>query len=97
VAQSFRDIPLTLTAPYSGVCTTLSLDLGTVFLEQLGVQLELAPVTLDLETAPRANRALGNLLCAVANLSETAPAGTQSGLLNELLPVVNRALASSQR
>jgi hypothetical protein len=97
VAQSFREIPLTLTTPYGGVCTALYLDLGTVFLDQLGVQLDLAQATLDLETMPRANRPLGNLLCAVANLIESSPAGSQAGLLNELLPVVNRALISSQR
>jgi hypothetical protein len=97
VMQSFREIPLTLTDPDSGACDTLSVDLSTIFLDQLGVQLDLAPATVDLGTLPRANRPLGNLLCAVASIVEVSPGGSQAALLNELLPVVNRALSSGAR
>jgi len=97
VAQSFREIPLTLTDPDGGVCDLLTVNLGTVFLDQLGVQLDLAPASLDLSTLPRANRPLGNLLCAVGNLLDVTPNGSRTGLLNELLPVVNRALTTAQR
>lgn len=97
VTQSFREIPLTLVDPDAGACDLLTVDLGAVFLDQTGVQLDLAPTTLDLATLPRANRPLGNLLCAVASLVEASPSSGQAALLNELLPVVNRALASGQR
>lgn len=97
VMQSFREIPLTLTDPDGGACDTLSVDLDPVFVDQPGAQLDLAPATLDLGTLPRANRPVGNLLCAVANLIEASPAGSQAALLNELLPVVNRALVGTAR
>ena len=97
VMQSFREIPLTLADPDGGACDALTVDLGTIFLDQTGVQLDPAPTTLDMATLPRTNRPLGNLFCAVANLVQTSPDGTQAALLNELLPVVNRALSSSQR
>lgn len=97
VMQSFREIPLTIADPDGAACDTLSIDLGTVFLDQTGVQLDPAPTTLDLSTVPRANRPLGNLLCAVASLVEVSPGGSQAALLNELLPVVNRALSGTPR
>lgn len=97
VMQSFREIPLTIVDSDGGACDALSIDLSTIFLDQTGVQLDLAPTTLDLATLPRANRPLGNLLCAVSSLVEVSPGGSQAALLNELLPVVNRALSSSQR
>jgi hypothetical protein len=93
VMQTFREIPLTLLDPDGGACDALNVDLSTIFLDQTGVQLDLAPTTLDLATLPRANRPLGNLLCAVASLAEPSPGGSQAALLNELLPVVNRALS----
>ena len=97
VMQSFREIPLTIADPDGAACDTLSIDLGTVFLDQTGVQLDPAPTTLDLSTVPRVNRPLGNLLCAVASLVEVSPGGSQAALLNELLPVVNRALSGTPR
>jgi len=97
VMQSFREIPLTIADPNGGACDTLSVDLGTIFLDQTGVQLDLTAATLDVASLPRANRPLGNLLCTVASLVEAAPGGGQTATLNELLPVVNRVLASSQR
>ena len=95
VSQAFRDIPLTLLDPDMGVCDVLHLDLGPVFLDQLGVQLDLAPATVDIQTLPRTSRPLGNMLCAVASLLEGAPSAGQAATLNELLPVVNRTLTNA--
>jgi hypothetical protein len=75
----------------------LNVDLGTIFLDQTGVQLDPSPTALDIQFLPRASRPLGNLLCTVASIVEVTPSGGQVGLLNELLPVVNRALANGQR
>ena len=97
VSQSFREIPLTLADPDMGACDYLQLDLGVVFVDQLGVQLDLAPATIDLAALPRANRPLGGLLCTVASLLDLGPGSTQAAMLNELLPVVNRALSTASR
>jgi hypothetical protein len=97
VSQSFREIPLTIVDPDMGACDYLHLDLGVVFVDQLGVQLDLAPAMIDLATLPRANRPLGGLLCTVASLLDLGPGSTQAAMLNELLPVVNRALTTAAR
>jgi hypothetical protein len=95
INQSFREVPLTLTDPDMGACDTLQVDLGSIFVDQLGVQLDLAPALIDLATLPRANRPLGGLFCTVASLLDLGPGSTQGATLNELLPVVNRALSTT--
>lgn len=97
VSQSFRDIPLTLADPDLGACDTLNLDLGVVFVDQLGVQLDLTPAVIDIATLPRPNRPLGGLLCTVASLVDLGPSSNQAATLNELLPIVNRALSTTAR
>ena len=97
VSQSFREIPLTLVDPDLGACDVLQFDVGAIFVDQLGVQLDLAPATLDLASLPRASRPLGGLHCTVASLLDLGPGSTQAALLNELLPTVNRALSNSTR
>ncbi|MGE3269363.1 MAG: hypothetical protein AB7P40_11485 [Chloroflexota bacterium] len=97
VTQAFRDVPLTVMDPNMGVCDVLHLDLGPVFVDQAGVLLDLAPASLDMATLPRANRPVGNMLCAVSSLLEGAPSTGQTATLNELLPVINRALGTPPR
>lgn len=97
VNQSFREIPLSLSDPDMGACDLLHVDLGVVFVDQLGVQLDLAPTIIDLATLPRANRPLGGLLCTVASLLDLGPSSAQAAMLNELLPIVNRALSTASR
>ena len=97
INQIFREIPMTLTDPDMGACDTLSLDLGVVFVDQLGVQLDLAPATIDLSAMPKANRPLGGLLCTVASLLDLGPSSTQATTLNEVLPIINRALTTAVR
>jgi len=97
IGQGFRDIPVTIVDPDMGTCDYLHVDLGTIFLDQLGVQLDLAPAMIDLQALPRANRPVGNLLCTVASLMEVTPGTRQAATLNELLPVVNRTLATAAR
>ena len=97
INQIFREIPLTLTDPDLGACDSLILDLGVVFVDQLGVQLDLAPATIDLSSMPKANRPLGGLLCTVASLLDLGPSSAQAATVNELLPIVNRALTTAVR
>lgn len=82
----------TFTAPIqdltaSGSCTILTLDLGPLDLDLLGLVVNLSPISLDVTAVPGAGNLLGNLLCAVAGLLD-GPGGALNGvvaLLNRLL------------
>lgn len=68
-------------------CSILTLDLGPLNLDLLGLVVDLAPVSLDVTAVPGAGNLLGNLLCAVAGLLD-GPGGALNGvaaLLNRLL------------
>lgn len=81
----------TFTAPVQDLATTngcsiLTLDLGAIHLDLLGLVVDLAPVNLDVTAVPGAGNLLGNLLCAVAGLLDTnGPLTGISALLNRLL------------
>lgn len=81
----------TFTAPVnsvatSGGCTILTLDLGPLHLDLLGLVVDLAPVNLDVTAVPGAGNLLGNLLCAVAGLLDrSGPLTGITALLNRLL------------
>jgi len=53
-----------------GTCTTLVLDLEPIFLERLGQEVTLVPITLDMHTVRQDQRLLGTTLCALARLQE---------------------------
>ena len=81
----------TFTAPVQNLATTngcsiLTLDLGAIHLDLLGLVVDLAPVNLDVTAVPGAGNLLGNLLCAVAGLLDNnGPLTGISALLNRLL------------
>lgn len=67
-------------------CSILTLDLGPLHLDLLGLVIDLAPVNLDVTAVPGAGNLLGNLLCAVAGLLDrNGPLTGISALLNRLL------------
>lgn len=77
--------PITSLIP-SGSCTILTLDLGPLNLNLLGLVVDLAPVMLDVTAVPGAGNLLGNLLCAVTHLLDgNGPLAGLSALLNRLL------------
>jgi hypothetical protein len=83
VSQTFST-PLTATP--SGGCTILTLNLGAIHLNVLGLVVDLAPVNLDVTAVPGAGNLLGNLLCAVTHLLDNGgPLQGISALLNRLL------------
>jgi hypothetical protein len=92
VNQSFKDVPLALTAPATGACNILNLDLGPLNLDLLGLVVDLSPVTLDVTAVPGPGKLLGNLLCAVAGLLDQGATGSLNGILNDLLGIINRLL-----
>lgn len=82
----------TFTAPVSSLantgagCQVLTLDLGPLHLDLLGLVIDLAPVNLDITAVPGAGNLLGNLLCAVTHLLDNGgPVTGISALLNRLL------------
>lgn len=71
-------------------CDILLLDLGPIFLDVLGLQVDLSQVVLDIDAVSGSGNLLGNLLCAVTHLLDN-PLGNLSGLLN-LLDRINDLL-----
>ncbi|CAN5870783.1 hypothetical protein BH23ACT11_BH23ACT11_11980 [soil metagenome] len=68
-------------------CPILSLDVGAIFLDLLGLQVDLSPINLDVTAVPGAGNLLGNLLCAVTGLLDNPgnPFNAIANLLNQLL------------
>jgi hypothetical protein len=94
--QSVTGIPATLNegtaagVSTQAVCDILTLDVGAIHLDLLGLVLDLAPINLDLAAVSGSGNLLGNLLCAVAGLLD--PLGfldTLSGTLENLLGVLD--------
>lgn len=80
----------TFTAPLTALeaqgCDVLTLDLGPLHLDLLGLVVDLAPVNLDVTAVPGAGNLLGNLVCAVAGLLDRdGPVTGITALLNRLL------------
>lgn len=85
----------TFTAPVqaldaAGACQILTLDLGRLHLDLLGLVVDLAPVHLDVTAVPGNGKLLGNLLCAVAGLLDRT--GGTGGALNGITNLLNRLL-----
>ena len=51
-----------------GICDILFLDLGPIFLDILGLTVDLSQIILDVDAVPGEGNLLGNLLCAIVNL-----------------------------
>ena len=51
-----------------GECPILNLDIGAIFFDLLGLQLETSEINVDLTAVAGSGNLLGNLLCAVAGL-----------------------------
>lgn len=75
-------VPITPTA----ACNILSLNLGPLHLDLLGLVIDLNPVILNITAQPGPGQLLGNLLCSVAHLLDNGgPLTGISALLNQLL------------
>jgi hypothetical protein len=77
-------------AAVGAACDILSLDLGPLDLDVLGLVVELSEVNLDITAEPGPGNLLGNLLCAVAGLLDgPSPLGNA---INRLLGIINNLL-----
>ena len=76
-------IPL---ASVTGSCTILTLNLGPLDLNLLGLMVHLNQVVLNITAVPGAGNLLGNLLCSIAGLlNGSSPLAGLATLLNNLL------------
>jgi hypothetical protein len=92
--SAFSHIPATLTSsggPTQPTCPILTLDIGAIHLDLLGLVVDLAPVHLNITAQSGAGNLLGNLLCAVVNLLNGSGLATQ---IQSLLTQINALLAA---
>ena len=61
-----NDVAVPLQVGSAPACDILTLDVGAIFLDLLGLQVDVAPISIDVTAVPGAGNLLGNLLCAVA-------------------------------
>jgi hypothetical protein len=73
-----------------GKCDILFLDVGPIFLDVLGLQVDLSQIVLDIAAQSGAGNLLGNLLCAVTHLLDN-PFANIAAILN-LLDKINDLL-----
>jgi hypothetical protein len=81
-------IPL---ASVTGSCTILTLNLGPLDLNLLGLMVHLNQVVLNITAQPGPGNLLGNLLCSVANLLN---GGNLNNLLTQLTGLLNQILGA---
>jgi hypothetical protein len=83
--ESFGDAATTAQA--QAVCRILTLRLGPLDLNLLGLRVQLNRINLRVTAIPGPGNLLGNLLCAIAGLLDppTLAGGNLSGVLNSLL------------
>jgi hypothetical protein len=92
--ENFANAPATLKgtrAPTAAICDILTLDIGAIHLDLLGLVVDLAPVNLDITAVSGPGNLLGNLLCAVAGLLDANPRNISA--ITALLVQINALLA----
>lgn len=86
VTTTFTNLPVSLLSQGSGgACQILTLHIGAIDLNLLGLLVDLAPVDLNISAQPGPGNLLGNLLCAVTHLLDNNNLGTAlTNLLNQI-------------
>jgi hypothetical protein len=80
----------------TGTCEILTLTLGPLDLNLLGLRVQLNQVVLNITAEQGPGNLLGNLLCAVAGLLDppTTGGGGLSGLLQSIVALLNEILGA---
>jgi hypothetical protein len=76
----------------SATCSILDLTLGPLHLNLLGLVVDLNQVHLQITAQQGSGNLLGNLLCAVAGLLDNTGTGGLSGLLQQIVNLLNQIL-----
>jgi hypothetical protein len=85
VTTIVKNITIPLTVGQTS-CDILHLELGPLFLDLLGLQINLNQIVLDIDAQAGPGNLLGNLLCAVAGLLDD-PTGL-ARVLNSILSIL---------
>lgn len=73
----------------SGTCEILTLDLGPIHLDLLGLVVDTSAISVDITAVAGAGNLLGNLLCAVVHLLDGgAPLNGLAALLDRILSLL---------
>ena len=72
-------------------CPILHLDIGPIFLDLLGLQVQTSRIVVDVTAVAGAGNLLGNLLCALVGLLDQTPLNLT--LIQQLLNQINAILA----
>lgn len=91
VLQTVNQAVTTTATPADPTCNVLSLTLGPLDLNLLGLVVTLNQVVLNITAQSGAGNLLGNLLCAVANLLNNSGSGNMipvANLLNQILSLL---------
>ena len=83
ITTVFNNVAIPLLGAPTSSCQILSLTLGPLHLDLLGLVIDLNQVVLNITAQPGPGNLLGNLLCSVANLLNN-PQGL-ANLLNQIL------------
>jgi hypothetical protein len=94
VTQVTQTFTAPVTAAAGGSCDILFLDIGPIFLDLLGLQVDLSRIVLDIDAVAGAGNLLGNLLCAVVGILD---GGLNLDILTNQLNVLLDVLAALQR
>src|SRR4051794_19825411 len=90
VAQKAQTSQAPAIPPTQGACRILSLHLGAIDLNLLGLRVRTNPIDALIEAVPGAGNLLGNLLCTVTGLLDpnTLPANQIAALLTAILGIL---------
>jgi hypothetical protein len=78
----------------AGSCNILTLDIGAIHLNLLGLVVDLSPIHLTVTGQTGSGNLLGNLLCGIAGLLDnTNLAGLTQQLLQDVAQLLNQFLA----
>jgi hypothetical protein len=90
--ETIHNAPATLTgtgAPTAATCQILTLDIGAIHLDLLGLVVDLAPVHLNITAQSGSGNLLGNLLCALTHLLDQNPLATAlQGLIDQINAII---------
>jgi hypothetical protein len=88
VTRTFQNVRVPVTT--NATCEILTLDLGPLHLDLLGLVVDLDPVHLEITAEQGPGNLLGNLLCALAGLLDQTPSplAAIAQLLNRILAIL---------